>query len=62
MVRAWGDAEAAELLETLPQLTGLKTLRIDNDEGGCTEKIAKEMRERLKAALEERGGWLGLAQ
>ena len=58
VVYAWGDAEAREFLALLPELKGAKTLRIYNDNRGCTATVSAEVQAELEEALAARGGGL----
>merc|ERR1712216_1067852 len=59
LVYAWGDDEVNELLALLPDLVGLKTVKLYNWSGlGCTSEVSVKMQQKLLAALKARGGTL----
>lgn len=55
-VVAWTDTQAAEMIRTLPRLTGLKALVVNNLNGG---HISAPMELQLKKALQKQGVKLG---
>lgn len=62
MVYAWGAEEVTQLETVLPDLTGLKTVYVDNAETGCISEnfpsVAPEVTRGLSRSLSDRGGML----
>ena len=51
-----------EPLSVFSELTGLKTVYIYNNLGGCEAKVSDDAKRELAAALQSRGGTLRLNQ
>jgi len=59
---AWEDSQVLELIQILPELTGLKVVRIQNLLSGCRAKVSEDAMKQLNDLLASRGGELRVGQ